>query len=288
MTAADARAQTVEEFAPAKINLTLHVTGQRPDGYHLLDSLVVFADLGDRITVRRAGHLGLRVTGPMASGVPVDSSNLVLRAAAAIGIAGAEITLDKHLPAAAGIGGGTSDAAAALRALRRSHGASPLSDEQILQLGADMPVCMGAVSARMSGIGEQVTVVPGIPALAAVLINPGVSVQTPDAFHALSDKSGRRMPAIPAFRDAAACCGWLKEQRNDLQAPVARMVPAVAQVLETLRGTGAEIARMSGSGATCFGLYPTRERAETVARTLSRDHPGWWIRATTLASRGTC
>ncbi len=283
MTAAEPRAPASYAFAPAKINLTLHVTGRRPDGYHLLDSLVVFADLGDRITVRRADRMRLEVTGPMAAGVPTDGGNLVLRAAQAAGVTGAEITLAKHLPAAAGIGGGSADAAAVLRALAHSHGAAPPSGQALLGLGADVPVCLASVSARMSGIGAQLAPVPGLPPLAAVLVNPGIPVRTPDAFHALAGRTGPAMPPIPAFGDVAACCDWLAEQRNDLQAPVVAMVPAVGRVLEALRGAGARLARMSGSGATCFGLFASRDRADRAARTLSKAHPDWWVRGTTLA-----
>ncbi|SFT39290.1 4-(cytidine 5'-diphospho)-2-C-methyl-D-erythritol kinase [Sedimentitalea nanhaiensis] len=285
MTAAEPCADAVQEFAPAKINLTLHVTGQRPDGYHLLDSLVVFADVGDRIAVRRADRMRFKVTGPMAAGVPVDDSNLVLRAAHAAGVTRAEITLDKHLPAASGIGGGSSDAAAVLRALTRSHKVRPLSGGRLLRLGADVPVCLAATTARMSGIGERLAPVAGFPSLAAVLINPGVQVHTPDAFRALMIKNGAAMPSIPDFADTAACCDWLAAQRNDLQAPVVNMVPVVGVVLDALENQGAVLARMSGSGATCFGLFDSLATATAAARALTEARLGWWIRATTLAPR---
>lgn len=269
---------TSEAFAPAKINLTLHVTGQRPDGYHLLDSLVVFADIGDRITVRQGRGLHLSVSGPMAEGVPVDESNLVLRAARAAGVRDASIQLDKHLPAAAGIGGGSSDAAATLRALSRSHGATC---DDPLSLGADVPVCMLARTARMRGIGDIVAPLDGVPPLPAVLVNPGVSVPTPDVFRTLDRRDGPAMPEIPGFADATACVRWLSEQRNDMQAAAIRLQPVIDTVLSELDGQGALLARMSGSGATCFGLFETRAQAEAAAGAIAAVHR-WWVRPTML------
>lgn len=284
MTTAEAgQGPDVHRTARAKINLTLHVTGQRADGFHLLDSLVVFADLGDRITVRPAPDLRFRVTGPMAAGVPPDDSNLVLRAARAAGVETAEIVLEKNLPAASGIGGGSADAAALLRALETSHGIAPLDTAQVLALGADVPVCLASRSVRMSGIGETIRPLGGIPPLPAVLINPGIPVHTPDAFRALSDKNGTAMPEVPEFSGAAACCDWLADQRNDLQAPVIAMRPVVGQVLQALCGQGARLARMSGSGATCFGVFEDAQAARQAAGTLAKQHTGWWVKATILA-----
>ncbi len=281
MTRAENR--SIREFAPAKINLTLHIVGQRADGYHLLDSLVVFADQGDFVAVQRQAKMRFDVTGPMAAGVPTGEGNLVRRAAAAAGVADAHIVLEKHLPAASGIGGGSADAAATLRALWRSHGVTPPSDAALLRLGADVPVCLAATTARMSGIGEVIEPVASFPPLAAVLVNPGVPVPTPDAFRALAEKSNPAMPPIPGFANAAACRIWLTARRNDLQTPVVALVPVVGQVLSALRDLGAQPARMSGSGATCFGLFDTGAQAEAAARALRQTHAGWWVRATTLA-----
>lgn len=271
-----------EGFAPAKINLTLHVTGQRADGYHLLDSLVVFADLGDRLGVRPASAARLTVTGPMAGAVPVGPDNLVLRAAALMGIA-AHITLDKHLPAAAGIGGGSSDAAACLRALSAMSGQP--APEDVLALGADVPVCLLARAARMRGIGEQVTPVAGLPPLDAVLVNPGVPVSTPAIFRRLEARDNPAMPeTLPEWRGAAALIGWLGAQRNDLQAPAMAEAPVVGDVLREIAATqGCALARMSGSGATCFGLYPDAGHAAEAARAIGGARPGWWVRAVRLS-----
>lgn len=272
-------AQAIEVFAPAKINLTLHVTGQRPDGYHLLDSLVMFADLGDRVTVARASEMSLRVTGPMAAGVPEDARNLCWKASEAFGEP-VSITLDKQLPAAAGIGGGSSDAAAVLRGMEQVFGRA--SGVHLPDLGADLPVCMAAQAARMQGIGEKVSplVMEPFPAL---LVNPRVEVPTPAVFRALGQKDNAPMTPTPETGGPMAALDWLAEQRNDLQAPAIAVQPVIAEVLELLGGlAGARLARMSGSGATCFALFGTRAAAESAAAVLSAARPGWWVRPTTL------
>ncbi|MBV1926839.1 MAG: 4-(cytidine 5'-diphospho)-2-C-methyl-D-erythritol kinase, partial [Rhodobacteraceae bacterium] len=269
-------------FAPAKINLTLHVTGRRADGFHLLDSLVVFADIGDQVSVSRLDRLRLQVTGPMAAGVPDGADNLVLRAARLTGVAGADITLEKHLPMAAGIGGGSSDAAAVLRALAQSHGAA--IPDNVLTLGADVPVCLAAKSARMSGIGETVEAVDQMPTLHAVLVNPGIAISTPKVFRALDRHDGAAMADIPRFGDAFDCVQWLRRQRNDLQPASIKLAPAIGDVLAALGQSGAIFARMSGSGATCFGLYETEVAARSAAKTLSADNAGWWVQSTNLAA----
>lgn len=269
----------VQEDAPAKINLTLHVTGQRADGYHLLDSLVVFADVGDRISFRPSATPGLRVTGPRAQGVPTDASNLVLRALALMGQTG-EITLDKHLPAMAGIGGGSSDAAATLRAVARATGA-PLP-ETTVTLGADVPVCMTPRATRMRGIGEHLTPLPALPPLHGVLINPGVDIPTPAIFRQLATKTNPPMPeALPQWRSSADLIDWLGGMRNDLEPPARALAPEVGQTLDALSADPAcGLARMSGSGATCFGLTHSRALAEEVAQRLAR--PGWWVQPVTF------
>jgi 4-diphosphocytidyl-2-C-methyl-D-erythritol kinase len=267
-------------FAPAKINLALHVTGRRDDGYHLLDSLVCFADLGDHLRAAPAGALSLRVAGPMAEGVPTDAGNLVLRAARALGVTGAALELEKHLPAAAGIGGGSSDAAAALRVLAAMTG-RPLPADAGLSLGADVPVCLSPRPARMRGIGERLDRL-ALPALPAVLVNPGFALPTPAIFKALARRENPPMPELPEFPDAAALTDWLQHQRNDLE-PAALAVDArVGGVLAALRDTPARLVRMSGSGATCFGLYDSEGAAEAAANTLCAARPGWWVRKTVL------
>ncbi|TCP62760.1 4-diphosphocytidyl-2-C-methyl-D-erythritol kinase [Rhodovulum bhavnagarense] len=280
---------TIRVFAPAKINLTLHVTGQRPDGYHLLDSLVIFADAGDRLTFRPAADLSLTVTGPRAEGVPTDGRNLVLKAAALFeGEQGAAITLDKHLPAAAGIGGGSSDAAAALRGLSALWH-QPLPDpDAVLSLGADVPVCLHPRAMRMRGVGEDILPGPVLPdRMGILLVNPGVEVSTPAVFKALSRKENPSMPHPPGWSSAAVMAHWLAEQRNDLEPPARRLAPVIREVLDAIAATeGCLLARMSGSGATCFGLYDSRAEAEAAARIIAPAAPHWWVQAASPYSTG--
>lgn len=275
-------------FAPAKINLTLHVTGQRDDGYHLLDSLVIFADVGDRVSVRPAAHDSLTLDGPYGDAVPAGAENLVLRAKAALTPdTPAAIQLTKTLPPASGIGGGSSDAAATLRALSRCFGV-PLADPaSFAHLGADIPVCLRARPTRMSGIGDRLQGVPDLPPLHMVLVNPGVAVPTPAVFADLSVKANAPMPqTLPRWRDAEATVAWLRTQRNDLEDPARRIAPAIGVALSRLSASpGCLMARMSGSGATCFGIYAAQTAAKRAARDLQAQHPDWWIVAT--ASRTT-
>ncbi|WP_343116550.1 4-(cytidine 5'-diphospho)-2-C-methyl-D-erythritol kinase [Ostreiculturibacter nitratireducens] len=272
-----------EAFAPAKVNLTLHVTGQRADGYHLLDSLVVFADVGDRITAVAGDRLSLAVTGPMAEGIPVNDSNLVLRAARMLRGddegPGATITLDKHLPVASGIGGGSSDAAAALRALSRLWGRPLPPEAEIAKLGADVPVCLAARPRRMSGVGEVLVDVPPLPSAWLVLANPRVAVPTPAVFAALTDKEGAPMPAeLPRWADAADLAAFLGGMRNDLEPPARSIAPVIGEVADALSAQhGCLIARMSGSGATVFGLFADPSDAAEAARRLRAAHPDWWV-----------
>ena len=285
---------TAEVFAPAKINLTLHVTGQRPDGYHLLDSLVVFADFGDRLSVAPADSLGLTVSGPLARGVPVDGRNTVLRAAALLrarrGVAaGAALTLEKRLPHGAGIGGGSSDAAAAIRLLARHWNVPPLTPTEALELGADVPVCLFAPAPMfMRGIGDLVVPAPRLPVCWLVLVNPGIEVSTAKVF-ALHDRlyDCASLPLDPAqgFGDFDGFLAWLLGQRNDLTkvARDASLAPVVGDVLGALRALpGCHDADMSGSGSTCWGLFRHEADARRAANRLGAAHPDWWIRLSRL------
>ncbi|KUP93043.1 4-(cytidine 5'-diphospho)-2-C-methyl-D-erythritol kinase [Tritonibacter horizontis] len=271
---------TAEVFAPAKINLTLHVTGHRADGYHLLDSLVGFADVGDRLRLTNAAELSLSVSGLFAAGVPQDATNLVWRAAQAVGWTG-HIALDKGLPHGAGIGGGSSDAAALLTALRAQGLA--VSPELPLALGADVPVCMQAIASRMQGIGEQITPA-ALPTLPVLLVNPGIAVPTGQVFAALTERNNAPMPVdIPVFDGVEDCAGWLGAQRNDLQQAAISVAPEIARVLGDLGATrNALMARMSGSGSTCFALYPSMKAAHFAAYEIGAEHPDWWCVATEL------
>lgn len=274
--------QISKVFAPAKVNLTLHITGQRKDGFHLLDSLVAFADVGDRVAIRPAETTRLEVIGPRAEGVPTDGTNLVCRAAELFDT-NVHITLSKHLPAMAGIGGGSSDAAATLLGLAELTGETRLPD--VTPLGADVRVCLMRQAARMQGIGEIVTPLPPLPPLFAVLANPGVSVPTPAIFKTLSQKNNAPMPKrLPNWKTPAALIDWLASQRNDLEAPAIATAPVIADTLQRLTALpGARLARMSGSGATCFALFETKQAADTAAARLQHSEPEWWVHACTLS-----
>ena len=255
---------TTEAFAPAKVNLSLHVTGQRADGYHLLDSLVVFADLGDRLWFDPADALFIEVTGPFAAGVPTDRQNLVWQAAELAGWCG-RIRLEKNLPHGAGIGGGSADAAAGLRAFGGA--------ERAAELGADVPVCLRTSPQRMRGIGDVLEPLPDLPAFDLLLVNPRVEVPTGPVFKHLVQKNNPPMPdPIPTFGSLAALCNWLAAQRNDLEAPARALAPQIDEVLTALGDS--RLARMSGSGATCFGIYDDATQAEARIRAV---HPDWWV-----------
>jgi 4-diphosphocytidyl-2-C-methyl-D-erythritol kinase len=269
----------VTERANAKINLTLHVTGQRSDGYHLLDSLVVFAGIYDEIRIEPAERLSLDIDGPYAAAL-VGPDNLVLRAARLLAPdSGAAIRLTKNLPIASGIGGGSADAAATLRALARLWGMGLPDMAAVARLGADVPVCLANRPVRMRGIGEVISPLPLLPALDIVLVNAGVAVPTPQVFKALAQKTNPPMAdTLPNWPDAATFCTWLAAQRNDLQNPAASFAPEITETLGLLQATGCLFAGMSGSGATCFGLYPP-EHAKPAAASIAQLRPDWWAAA---------
>jgi 4-diphosphocytidyl-2-C-methyl-D-erythritol kinase len=268
-------------LAPAKINLTLHVTGRRADGYHDLDSLVVFAELGDEVALLPGAPAGLRVEGPYAAEVPAGSENLMARAACLIGAPDAALRLEKRLPAAAGMGGGSSDAAAALHLLAVEHG-QPLPDgDALTTLGADLPVCMAAPApCRMQGRGEHVRPLGPLPELRVLLVNPGLPLSTPAVFAALESRANPPMPErLPEWRDAAGLCDWLSGMRNDLEAPARRLRPEIGEVLAQIAAQpGCHLARMTGSGATCFGLFSDPATVRAAAQALAA--PGRFVAAT--------
>jgi 4-diphosphocytidyl-2-C-methyl-D-erythritol kinase len=272
----------VREFAPAKINLHLHVVGRRRDGYHLLDSLVVFGGVGDWLSVSPADDLSLRVAGPFAAGLASEADNLVLQAArgladaAGIRATGA-LVLEKNLPVASGIGGGSADAAAALRLLCRFWGSAPDLNGLARALGADIPVCLAGRPAVMSGIGELLAPAPPLPGAGLVLVNPGVAVSTPSVFRARAH--GFSEPAAfpdDGWRDIEGLVDSLSETRNDLEAPARSLAPVIGDALGVLAAVpGCLLARMSGSGATCFGVFASAKAAREAADGIRRD--GWWV-----------
>lgn len=269
------------ELASAKVNLCLHVTGRRADGYHLLDSLVVFAGVGDRVSALPDNGLSLRLTGPEAAALGAETDNLVLRAARLMGAKDLALVLDKQLPVASGIGGGSADAAATLRLLAQRTG-QPLPDpDAVLRLGADVPVCLEGRPMRMRGVGEDLSPLPPLPSFWLVLVNPRLPVPTPQVFAALTRRDNAPIPDIPAVAlgSAAALADWLaRKTRNDLVDAARQVSPVLKHVQEVLdRTPGCLLARMSGSGGTHFGLSASESAAKTAASHLRAAHPEWWV-----------
>lgn len=270
-------------LAPAKVNLALHVTGRRADGYHLLDSIVVFTDFGDTISLQEGIGPLLTIAGPYGAGLGVGDDNLICRAATAIAdkldrsLEGLQLHLEKKLPVEAGVGGGSADAAATLHLLN-DHWGRPLSFDQLidlgLALGADVPVCLAGRSMRMSGIGEQLAPLNRMGAEGIVLINPGVGVPTGKVFSALDGRYGDALGDVPA----KITTDWLATKRNDLERPAMSIAIEIGDMLSTLNQVGScRLARMSGSGATVFGLFDSREIAVDAARIIRSAHPDWWV-----------
>lgn len=281
-------AEAVVEHAPAKVNLALHVTGRRTDGYHLLDTLVAFTHAGDRISVRPASSDSFCVSGPFAAALENERDNLVTRARDLLrDIAGrgppVAILLEKNLPVAAGIGGGSSDAAATLRALRALWGLDlpqAAMADAALALGADLPMCLAARPLVARGIGEALQEAAGLPSLAIVLVNPGVAVGTPAVFRALRQRENPPLPALSSRPSLAALADWLGRTRNDLEAPALSLAPQIGRVIAALSANGAALARMSGSGATCFGLFSSDGDAVRAAASIAAAEPSWYVQAT--------
>jgi 4-diphosphocytidyl-2-C-methyl-D-erythritol kinase len=328
-------ASPVTELAPAKINLALHVTGRRLDGYHELESLVVFTELGDRISASATANDQFEVDGPFAASVPLDGQNIVVKAretmrafakghlvpdwgknvplwrqmmpgggpamaqntaswwrtqvwrtqhASTKEIAGSvSIRLTKNLPIASGIGGGSSDAAATLIALNRVWMTNFIPGRLTKfgqKLGADVPMCLVARPLVARGTGDIIAPLDGFPRRPMVLVNPGVPVATPAVFAALSARDNPPLPPLPRNMDFRSLLGWLCATRNDLEAAATAMAPPIAEALQALRAGNAAFARMSGSGATCFGLFETPETAMAAADTIRRTRPGWFVAAT--------
>ena len=279
---------TLTALAPAKVNLFLHVGPVDAEGYHPLASLVVFADVGDRVTARRADRLSLAVEGPFSAGLDGEGDNLVLRALRALKAEpGLSLTLDKRLPIAAGLGGGSSDAGAALRlAGRLLEGV--FDDDLIaaaLTVGADGPMCLNPVSAWAEGRGERLTAEPRLPSLHAVLVNPRVPSSTGAVYRAYDagPVGGADLPPPPQDWSPEAVIDWLARQRNDLERPALELQPAIRPAMQAVaRSTGIGLTRMSGSGATVFGLFVDPAAADEAALRLSADHDDWWVVRTVL------
>lgn len=275
-------------FAPAKVNLFLHVGPADGDGYHPLVSLTAFADVGDRLTARRGDALSLAVAGDFAAGLATEGDNLVLRALRALGVDDMALTLDKGLPVAAGLGGGSADAGAALR-LARALLDLPHDDAALetvaATVGADGPMCLRARPAWAEGRGDVLTDEPRLPPLPCVLVNPGVPSPTGVVYRAY-DAAPRiaDRPVPPADWSAPGVIAWLAEQRNDLEAPAVALNPVIGEAVRAVAASGVDLARMSGSGATVFGLCATPQAAAAAAARLSADRPDWWVRVCALGA----
>jgi 4-diphosphocytidyl-2-C-methyl-D-erythritol kinase len=290
-------AETIlSDRAPAKINLTLHIEGRRPDGYHDLQSLVAFAGAGDFLSFSRGDFFDLTLEGPTAMEAGDGGDNLVARAERALraekpGLATGAFHLVKRLPVAAGIGGGSSDAAAALRLLARANDLGP--DDPALhaaarKTGADVPVCLDPRARMMSGVGEKLGAPIRLPPLFAVLVNPRVAVETRAVFHKLGLRPGQTLgygphPAISSGLDFESLLRVLRKGRNDMEDAACVIAPVVGHVLAVLSGArGCRLARMSGSGATCFALFETCRQAGAAAKAIAQGHPEWWVKPTLL------
>lgn len=289
------------EAGRAKVNLTLRVVGRRVDGYHDLESMVAFADCADRLSLTPGAALNLKTTGPRAQDCGETSDNLVFKAAQLLSERVPDLklgafTLDKLLPVAAGIGGGSADAAAALRLLAQANGLA-LDDARLIEVaeltGADVPVCLASRACVMTGVGE--TLLPlSLPKMPCVMVNPGVPVATKDVFAQLGLRNGELLvgatdvlQATAWPEDGASLEDWvevLSAEINDLEAPATRIQPIIGEVIAALNATnGAWLARMSGSGATCFAIYENTADAQRAADKIQLDHPDWWVHAGVLS-----
>jgi 4-diphosphocytidyl-2-C-methyl-D-erythritol kinase len=298
---AGAKSSAASEDARAKVNLTLRVVGRRVDGYHDLESVVAFADCADRLTLTAGPELRLKTTGPLADACGELVDNLVLKAARLLServqeLKVGDFTLDKVLPVAAGIGGGSADAAAALRLLARLNGLA-LDDERLIEVakltGADVLVCLTSRACVMTGIGEKLLPL-ALPRLPCVLVNPRVAVATKDVFAALGLRSGQLrvgvtdvIQAVIWPADGASAADWIEafaSDDNDLQAPATRIQPVIGEVLTALgEADGSRLSRMSGSGATCFAIFDDDTAAQAAAKKIQIAHPAWWVHAGTLS-----
>lgn len=282
-------------LAPAKINLFLHVGERREDGYHALESLTVFAETADRLDFVAASELSLNMSGPFARELAREQDNLVLKAARLLQsecghAGGARISLLKNLPVASGVGGGSADAAATLRGLAwlwNSDASEARLLDLAMRLGSDVPACLLSQPCWMEGRGERVAKLPGLPQFPLVLVNPGVAVPTGPVFASLNARTGLGAISPPRqpIADLWDLLAYLSDAGNDLEPPAAQLVPIIDDVLAALdREPGCALAQMSGSGATCFGLFHEDQYARGAAERIAQDHRDWWVRVTRIAA----
>ncbi len=287
----------IRELARAKINLTLSVLGRRPDGYHEIESLVAFAGAGDRVTLTPRPHCRVRISGPFARDIVGENllaRTLDLLAGLDAGLTLGTVHLEKNLPVAAGLGGGSADAAALLRAVRQAnpdHAGAVAWHEVAARLGADVPVCLAGVPALIRGIGEKVEPLDatGLPAVAAVLVNPGQPLATAEVYRALAaapmGSENRPAAAAGPFADLASLVAFMRERGNDLEAPATALLPVIAEVKAALAAQpGCGLAAMSGSGPTCFGIFTDDAAAARATAVLAHHDPRWWVVETRLGA----
>ncbi len=271
--------------AAAKINLFLHVGEKRADGYHALQSLAVFADVGDELELRHSQDYRLSIRGPFAADLSAGDDNLILKTARLMSLE-ADIVLTKNLPVASGIGGGSADAAATLRGLAQLwtvKDADKVARHVAPTIGSDVLVCIDSKPAWMEGRGEIVVPVAGVPPMPMLLVNPGVAVSTADVFRALKTRRGTGLRRPERLGGVEELLQFLRATSNDLETPALAIQPVIADVLREIEGAGSLFTRMSGSGATCFGLFESEQRVAHAAQVISAAHPGWWVCATRIS-----
>ena len=274
-----------KQLAKAKINLCLHVTGQNMEGYHLLDSLVAFANYGDELVFHDNEKIEIVSEGKFGkdlSNIKIQK-NIIFKALKSLNLSsGVKIKLQKNLPVSAGIGGGSADAAATLRGIFQQKNI-PFPPDDGLALGADVPVCIKSTTQRMQGIGEKLTDVKVFPKLAAVLVNSGDKVSTSVIFKLLKNKINQDIGNLPNKKMTfTQTVHYLSELRNDLELPAFELIPNIKNVITLLNNSGSSLSRMSGSGATCFGLFADFELAKSAANNISTDNPNWWVQPVIL------
>ena len=278
--------RTIAGVANAKINLTLHVTGKLPNGFHEIDSLVVFTSFGDTLELEPAEGFSLSTQGPYSKALPHPSENIILSALRLLEERGTgfRINLEKSIPVSAGLGGGSVNAALALR-LASDYLKYPLPADtrKITSIGSDLPVCLTGKPSMVSGLGEKIAVLGSFPEFPLLLVNPNKPVQTQDVYKGLTKVNNSSQTPFPALGNKNDIISWIREQRNDLEPPALQLCPEIKDILSRLQDQeGCLVARMSGSGGTCFGIFQTAEQVSVAAKAIKQLEPGWWVQPTRI------
>ena len=278
--------RAIAGVANAKINLSLHVTGKLPNGFHEIDSLVVFTGFGDTLELEPAESFSLSTRGPYSKALPQPSENIILSALRLLEERGTcfRVNLEKSIPVSAGLGGGSVNAALALR-LASDYLKCPLPTDirKITSIGSDLPVCLTGKPSMVSGLGEKITVLDSFPEFPLLLVNPNKPVQTQDVYKGLTKVNNSSQTPFPALGSKNDIISWIRDQRNDLEPPALQLCPEIKDILSRLQDQeGCLVARMSGSGGTCFGIFQTAEQVSVAAKTIKQLEPGWWIQPTRI------